>query len=89
MPEIQSLQQLQDSLQELSQQPLKLSEYQLAILTARLRNIQQEKLDYHPDFSTEELIRKSIRNLAHIDGALEFITDLIEESTNPNVEEEE
>lgn len=89
MQEIQSLQQLQDSLQELSQQPLKLSEYQLAILTARLRNIQQEKLDYHPDFSTEELIRKSIRNLAHIDGALEFITDLIEESTNPNVEEEE
>lgn len=89
MPEIQSLQQLQDSLQELSQQPLKLSEYQLAILTARLRNIQQEKLDYHPDFSTEELIRKAIRNLAHIDGALEFITDLIEESTNPNVEEEE
>lgn len=89
MQEIQSLQQLQDSLQELSQQPLKLSEYQLAILTARLRNIQQEKLDYHPDFSTEELIRKAIRNLAHIDGALEFITDLIEESTNPNVEEEE
>ena len=89
MPEIQSLQQLQDSLQELSQQPLKLSEYQLAILTARLRNIQQEKLDYHPDFSTEELIRKAIRNLAHIDGALEFITDLIEESTNHNVEEEE
>lgn len=80
---------MQDSLQELAQQPLKLSEYQLAVLTARLRDKQQQKLDYNPDFSTEELIRKAIRNLAHIDGALEFIADLIEESTNPNVEEEE
>ena len=73
----------------MAEQPLKLSEYQLAVLVARIRIKQQDKVNYNPDFSTEESIRKAIRNLALVDGALEFMTDLVEESTQPNIEEEE
>lgn len=77
-----------DSLRELAEQPLKLSDYQLNVILARARIKQQSKLDYHPDFTNEEAIRKSIRNLALIDGALEFITDLIEEQNQPTNEED-
>ena len=78
-----------DGLRELADQPLKLSEYQLSILIARTRMQQQLKLEYNPDFSTEENIRKSIRNMAQINGALELLTDLVAESTNTYIEEEE
>ena len=89
MPETHLLNLSLDNLMQLAEQPLKLTEFQLNILIARYRLKQQEKLDYHPDFSTEELVRKAIRNLALVDGALETFTNLIEETLQPTVEKEE
>ena len=78
-----------DSLQQLADQTLKLSEFQLNVIIARYRLKQQEKLDYSPDLSTEENVRKAIRNLALVDGALELFIELIEETSVQQTNEEE
>lgn len=75
--------------QELAEQPLKLSDMQHAILSARLSMLQQEKLGFTPDFSNEESIRKAIKEMAILDGSIQVLSSLLEDAEMQLLKEED
>ena len=72
----------------MERQPLNLTEYQVAVLASRLKQLRIEKSEYSPDLSTEPAIRNSCNILGKFDGQIEQLVDLIEEAHTIVSEEE-
>ena len=74
---------------DLAEQPLSLTDMQIAIIQARLMLLQHQKLTTSTDFSNEESIRKTIKELAILDGSIDTLSGLLEDAEMQLLKEED